>query len=139
MARAESGNDGQQWKVITESIQMDADRLFKMIGEAYAVLSDSTKVFIFLSSHPPFLNQIRHFLTSKLTLQRSKYDLEEEMWDDMDVNVCSSSGRASNYYSSPFETPNRRNSQQSRKTYSNSHYYPWEDSGRTYHGSYPRW
>ena len=40
----------QQWKAIAESIQMDADRLFKMIGEAYAVLSDSTKVwFLFLN------------------------------------------------------------------------------------------
>ncbi|KAI7755133.1 hypothetical protein M8C21_026003, partial [Ambrosia artemisiifolia] len=44
IARAESGSDGQKWKAITESIQMDADKLFKMIGEAYAVLSDSTKV-----------------------------------------------------------------------------------------------
>ncbi|XP_071688268.1 uncharacterized protein [Rutidosis leptorrhynchoides] len=65
LARAESGSNGPQWK----SIQIDADSLFKMIGEAYSVLSDSTK--------------------------RSKYDLDEEMWDDI-----YSSRRASDFYSS---------------------------------------
>ncbi|KAK4791098.1 hypothetical protein SAY86_031511 [Trapa natans] len=44
--------DGKLPKGIAEEIQKDADRLFKMIGEAYAVLSDSVK--------------------------RAKYDLEEE-------------------------------------------------------------
>ncbi|PWA42456.1 dnaJ domain, Tetratricopeptide-like helical domain protein [Artemisia annua] len=43
LARAESGSDGQQWKVIIESIQTDADKIFKIIREAYAVPSDSTK------------------------------------------------------------------------------------------------
>lgn len=114
LARAESGSDGQQWKVIAESIQMDADRLFKMIGEAYAVLSDSTK--------------------------RSKYDIEEEMWEEMNINVSSSSSRrASDFYNSPYETTNRRSSQESRKTYSNSRYYYWQDPTKTYHSSYPRW
>ncbi|KAI3772670.1 hypothetical protein L6452_03861 [Arctium lappa] len=115
LARAESGSDGQQWKVIAESIQRDADRLFKMIGEAYAVLSDFTK--------------------------RSKYDLEEEMWEEMNINVGSSSSsrRASDFYNSPYETANRRSSQESRKTYSNSHYYYWQDPEKTYHSSYPRW
>ncbi|XP_071697158.1 uncharacterized protein [Rutidosis leptorrhynchoides] len=114
IARTESGSNGQQWKAITESIQIDADSLFKMIGEAYAVLSDSTK--------------------------RSKYDLEEEMWDDTNINVCSSSSRrSSDFYSSPFETSNRRNSHDTRKTYSNSYYHYWEDSRKSYHGSYPRW
>ncbi|KAJ9548138.1 hypothetical protein OSB04_020681 [Centaurea solstitialis] len=80
LARAESGSDGQQWKVIAESIQVDADRLFKMIGEAYAVLSDTTK--------------------------RSKYDLEEEMWEEMNINVSSSSSRrASDFYNSPTRPP----------------------------------
>ncbi|XP_076906025.1 uncharacterized protein LOC143561969 [Bidens hawaiensis] len=111
IARAESGSDGQKWKLITESIQMDADKLFKMIGEAYAVLSDSTK--------------------------RSKYDLEEEMWDDM--NTPASSRRASDFYNSPFETSNRRNSHYSTKSYGNSHYNYWEDSGRNYHYPYSRW
>ncbi|KAI3514411.1 hypothetical protein L1887_12792 [Cichorium endivia] len=93
----------QQWKAIAESIQMDADRLFKMIGEAYAVLSDSTK--------------------------RSKYDLEEEMWDEMEINVGSSNRRGSDFYGS----------QESRKTYGNSQYYYWQDPRKSYHSSYPRW
>ncbi|KAL8236678.1 hypothetical protein R6Q59_017759 [Mikania micrantha] len=111
IARAESGSDVQKWKLITESIQMDADKLFKMIGEAYAVLSDSTK--------------------------RSKYDLEEEMWDDMNTHASSSGRRASDFYNSPFETTNRRNSHSSTKTYGNSHY--WGDSKKNYQNSYTRW
>ncbi|GLT45257.1 hypothetical protein SLA2020_191020 [Shorea laevis] len=53
LARSENGDDGQLWKEIMEEVHKDADRLFKMIGEAYAVLSDTTK--------------------------RSEYDLEEEL------------------------------------------------------------
>ncbi|XP_076890050.1 uncharacterized protein LOC143541009 [Bidens hawaiensis] len=113
IARAESGSDGQKWKAITESIRMDADKLFKMIGEAYAVLSDSTK--------------------------RSKYDLEEEMWDDMNTPASSSSRRASDFYNSPFDTSNRRSSHYSSKPYGNSHYNYWEHSRRNYHYSYSRW
>lgn len=43
MARSEGGDDGL-WKEIAEEVYKDADRLFKMIGEAYGVLSDPTKV-----------------------------------------------------------------------------------------------
>ncbi|KAL0390783.1 UNVERIFIED_CONTAM: Ubiquitin carboxyl-terminal hydrolase 24 [Sesamum calycinum] len=52
LVRNENPDDGI-WKEIADEVHKDADRLFKMIGEAYAVLSDPTK--------------------------RSQYDLEEEM------------------------------------------------------------
>ncbi|XP_022744261.1 uncharacterized protein LOC111295144 isoform X2 [Durio zibethinus] len=52
LARSESGDEGRLWKEIAEEVHKDADRLFKIIGEAYAVLSDAAK--------------------------RSEYDLEEE-------------------------------------------------------------
>jgi len=44
------GDEGRIWKDIAELIHKDSDRLFKMIGEAYAVLSDPTKVFMVLST-----------------------------------------------------------------------------------------
>lgn len=52
LARSENGDDGLRKEVVQE-VHKGADRLFKMIGEAYAVLSDPNK--------------------------RSRYDLEEEM------------------------------------------------------------
>lgn len=44
LAKTDGGDDGRSWKDILEKVHEDADRLFKMIGEAYAVLSDPDKV-----------------------------------------------------------------------------------------------
>jgi hypothetical protein len=38
--------DERLWKEIGEEVRKDTDKLFKMIGEAYAVLSDPAKVKI---------------------------------------------------------------------------------------------
>jgi hypothetical protein len=43
LARSDNGDDSL-WKEIGEEVHKDADRLFKMIGEAYAMLSDPAKV-----------------------------------------------------------------------------------------------
>ncbi|CAN1256166.1 DnaJ homolog subfamily C member 7 [Linum perenne] len=97
LARSETG-DGL-WKEIVDKVHVDADRLFKMIGEAYAVLSDTTK--------------------------RSKYDLEEEI---RKVAKETRSNRrtttAETNYSSPFGSSYRRNRQDNWKTYGHS-YYRW--------------
>lgn len=47
MIRGDNGDDGM-WKDIAEEVRRDADRLFKIIGEAYAMLSDPAKVFFLL-------------------------------------------------------------------------------------------
>ena len=43
LTRNES-KDERLWKEIGEEVRRDTDKLFKMIGEAYAVLSDPAKV-----------------------------------------------------------------------------------------------
>lgn len=50
MTKSDNGDD-QIWKVIAEEVHRDADRLFKIIGEAYAVLSDPSKVFYIFSNN----------------------------------------------------------------------------------------
>lgn len=50
LARNDNGDD-DLWREIAEAVHNDADRLFKMVGEAYAVLSDSNKVHVHL--HAP--------------------------------------------------------------------------------------
>lgn len=45
LVRSESGADGHVWTEIFTTIHEDADKLFKIIGEAYAVLSDANKRF----------------------------------------------------------------------------------------------
>ncbi|CAL5423178.1 unnamed protein product [Camellia sinensis] len=96
LARSESGDDGQLWKEIADEVHKDADRLFKMIGEAYAVLSDPTK--------------------------RSHYDLQEELRNaQKESNGSRASRGPSDYYSSPFDgSASRRYWKQTWKTYGNS-------------------
>lgn len=50
MTRNET-KDERLWKEIGEEVRRDTDKLFKIIGEAYAVLSDPAKVK-YLNTHP---------------------------------------------------------------------------------------
>ncbi|EXB88167.1 DnaJ homolog subfamily C member 7 [Morus notabilis] len=82
LARSENGDDGL-WKEIAEEVYKDADRLFKMIGEAYAVLSDPTK--------------------------RARYDAEEEMRNAQKKRNGSSTSRAqTDVQNYPFERSGSR-------------------------------
>ncbi|XP_059625039.1 uncharacterized protein LOC132268238 isoform X2 [Cornus florida] len=96
LARSENG-DAELWKEVAEEAHKDADRLFKMIGEAYAVLSDPTK--------------------------RSRYDLEEEIRNNAQKRGSGSSMSRThtdvqNY---PFErSGNRRQWQEVWRSYGNS-------------------
>jgi len=49
LVRSDVVDEGRVWKDIAELVHKDSDRLFKIIGEAYAVLSDPTKVSMDLS------------------------------------------------------------------------------------------
>ncbi|KAL3819758.1 hypothetical protein ACJIZ3_005663 [Penstemon smallii] len=75
LARSDVGDVGTLWKEVCEKIHKDADRLFKIIGEAYAVLSDPSK--------------------------RSKYDDEEERRNVYN-NRNSNCEHPSTSYSSPY-------------------------------------
>jgi DnaJ family protein C protein 7 len=44
LARGEGGDDGGMWKEVADEVRRDAERLFKLIGEANAILSDPQKV-----------------------------------------------------------------------------------------------
>ncbi|XP_027360019.1 dnaJ homolog subfamily C member 7-like [Abrus precatorius] len=66
LARSDGGDD-HIWKDIVEEVCKDADRLFKLIGEAYAVLSDTAK--------------------------RSQYDSEEEMRHSQKICIGNSMAR----------------------------------------------
>ncbi|KAJ7976734.1 Heat shock protein DnaJ with tetratricopeptide repeat [Quillaja saponaria] len=94
LARSEVGNEGRLWKEIAQEVHKDADRLFKMIGEAYAVLSVPDK--------------------------RSQYDLEEELRRAPKQSYGSSSYRRSDGHSGPFDrSTNRRHGKYTSKTYGN--------------------
>ncbi|KAI3846420.1 hypothetical protein MKX03_001870 [Papaver bracteatum] len=77
LARTDNGDDGL-WKETAEEVYKEADKLFKLIGEAYAILSDPAK--------------------------RSRYDLEEEIRNSRKkANGSYSSPRQSYTNSSPHE------------------------------------
>ncbi|KAF6152955.1 hypothetical protein GIB67_039662 [Kingdonia uniflora] len=107
LARSENGDDWV-WKEIAEEVHKDADRLFKMIGEAYAVLSDPEK--------------------------RSRYDLEEEIRNSKKKGSGSSSqGTPSEAYNYPFErSGSRRYWKEVRKPYGNS-YHQWSEAYHRYY------
>lgn len=95
LTKNDHGDDGI-WKVIAEEVHRDADRLFKIIGEAYAVLSDTAK--------------------------RARYDAEEEMRNSQKRRP-GSMGRnnAENQYQyCSSEQSNRRHWREVWRSYGNS-------------------
>ncbi|KAM5549592.1 dnaJ [Rosa sericea] len=82
LGRNGSQDEGRLWKEISAEVQKDADRLFKMIGEAYEVLSDPSK--------------------------RSKYDLEEDMRKAANERKEQSSRRKPSDFQSPNKTSSCR-------------------------------
>lgn len=96
LTRSDNGDD-QIWKVIAEEAHRDADRLFKIIGEAYAILSDPDK--------------------------RARYDAEEEMRNSQKKRygpMARNNVDAQYYY--PFEQSSRRQWREVYRSYGNPSY-----------------
>lgn len=102
LARNDGRDDGRLWKDIVEKVHEDADRLFKMIGEAYAVLSDADK-----RSKYNYERDIRDFCnnSSRNTSSRRPSDFNSSAhdgghWSNRHSNFySSSSGRNQNRHS----------------------------------------
>ncbi|KAL8480013.1 hypothetical protein ACS0TY_026810 [Phlomoides rotata] len=97
LARNENPDDAI-WKEIAEEVHKDADRLFKIIGEAYAVLSDPNK--------------------------RSRYDLEEEMRNAPHRSNRSNSSKIfSDFHNHPYDGSDRRQWREFGRSFGNAKQY----------------
>ncbi|KAJ4839607.1 hypothetical protein Tsubulata_029635 [Turnera subulata] len=91
LAKSDNGDDGL-WKELGEEVHKEADRLFKMIGEAYAVLSDPIK--------------------------RSQYDMDEEMRSAQKKRNGNGTYRAyTDTRNNPFETSSSRRWREVRRSH----------------------
>lgn len=116
LPRNDVGDDGKLWKEIVEKVHKDADRLFKMIGESYSVLSDPEK--------------------------RLKYNDEEELRDVLRSNSRRSQPeKTSDFYSSPFgrDTSGRRYDYNGSPFGRSSNQRNWEEGSWRGYNSHYRW
>ncbi|KAL6209917.1 hypothetical protein ACLB2K_020856 [Fragaria x ananassa] len=90
LGRSENRDEERLWKEITPEVQKDADSLFKMIGEAYAVLSDPS--------------------------MRSKYDFEEDMRKAANERKEQSNFRERSDFQSPYRSYRPSDFQSTKRT-----------------------
>ncbi|KAK9079403.1 hypothetical protein SSX86_001074 [Deinandra increscens subsp. villosa] len=110
LGRGDDGDDGV-WKEIIENVRKDTERLFKLIGEAYAVLSNPSK--------------------------RLKYDQDEEKRNEVGRFTRSNSSRmAADVQNSVFEkSGNQGQWQDSRRPYARTQSTGSENIGSSYRHS----